>query len=174
MDRALTTLSGGERRRAELAALLLQELDLLVLDEPTNHLDVEAVAWLAGHLNARRGLSVVVVTHDRWFLDAVCTGTWEVADEQVHLFEGGYAAWTLARAERARVAAAVEQVAGDPLHLLRRQRLGHFEEVEGVLRLLVPLRVAGRAASATRTVLTARAPAAGRRARTARRRRGRP
>ena len=84
-----------------LARLLLGEPELLLLDEPTNHLDVEGVDWLARHLAARRG-SLVVVTHDRWFLDAVCTATWEVADGGVHQYEGGYAAYVLARAERDR------------------------------------------------------------------------
>ncbi len=100
-------MSGGERRRVALAALLVRESDLLILDEPTNHLDVAGVDWLARHLLTRRG-ALVVVTHDRWFLDAVCTATWEVVDQQVFAYEGGYAAWTLARAERQRVAAAVE------------------------------------------------------------------
>ena len=100
-------MSGGERRRVALAALLVRESDLLILDEPTNHLDVAGVDWLARYLLGRRG-SLVVVTHDRWFLDAVCTATWEVVDEQVHAYEGGYAAWTLSRAERLRVAVAVE------------------------------------------------------------------
>jgi ATPase subunit of ABC transporter with duplicated ATPase domains len=100
-------MSGGERRRVALAALLVRDSDLLILDEPTNHLDVAGVDWLARHLLARRG-ALVVVTHDRWFLDAVCTATWEVVDEDVYAYEGGYAAWTLARAERQRVAAAAE------------------------------------------------------------------
>ena len=100
-------MSGGERRRVALAALLIRGTDLLVLDEPTNHLDVAGVSWLAAHLVKRRG-AVVVVTHDRWFLDAVCTSTWEVGEGTVRAYEGGYAAWTLARAERARVAAEVE------------------------------------------------------------------
>jgi ATPase subunit of ABC transporter with duplicated ATPase domains len=100
-------MSGGERRRVALAALLVRESDLLILDEPTNHLDVAGVAWLADYLLRRRG-ALVVVTHDRWFLDAVCTGTWEVADRTVRAYEGGYAAWVLARAERARVEAATE------------------------------------------------------------------
>ena len=100
-------MSGGERRRVALAALLVRDSDLLILDEPTNHLDVAGVDWLAGHLLTRTG-ALVVVTHDRWFLDAVCTATWEVVDESVQAYEGGFAAWTLARAERARVAAAVE------------------------------------------------------------------
>src|SRR5918998_100946 len=81
---------------------------LRLLDEPTNHLDVEAVDWLAHHLAARRG-SLLVVTHDRWFLDAVCTATWEVADGGVHRYEGGYAAYVLARAERERVEAVREE-----------------------------------------------------------------
>ena len=107
LDRAVDTLSGGERRRVALAAALVRELDLLVLDEPTNHLDVEGVRWLAEHLVARR-CAVVVVTHDRWFLDTVCTRTWEVADGRVDAYEGGYADWVYARAERARVAAVAE------------------------------------------------------------------
>ncbi len=90
-----------------LAALLVRSADLVILDEPTNHLDVAGVAWLAGHLLTRRG-ALAVVTHDRWFLDAIITRTWEVADETVRVYEGGYAAWTLARAERLRVAAATE------------------------------------------------------------------
>jgi ATP-binding cassette subfamily F protein uup len=101
LDTPIGPLSGGERRRIGLAKLLLDGPELLLLDEPTNHLDVEGVAWLAGHLAARRG-SMVVVTHDRWFLDAVCTQTWEVADGVVHQYEGGYAAYVLARAERDR------------------------------------------------------------------------
>ncbi|MBT8227142.1 MAG: ABC-F family ATP-binding cassette domain-containing protein [Dactylosporangium sp.] len=101
------SMSGGERRRVALAALLVRQTDLLVLDEPTNHLDVAGIDWLAGHLRSRRG-ALIVVTHDRWFLDAVCTRTWEVADASVRAYDGGYAAWTLARAERDRVAAGVE------------------------------------------------------------------
>jgi ABC transport system ATP-binding/permease protein len=100
-------MSGGERRRVALAALLVRDADLLILDEPTNHLDVAGIDWLARHLLTRRG-ALVVVTHDRWFLDAVCTATWEVVDENVYAYEGGYAAWTLTRAERQRVAAAAE------------------------------------------------------------------
>jgi ATP-binding cassette subfamily F protein uup len=107
LDRAVVGLSGGERRRCSLAALLLDEHDLVVLDEPTNHLDVEAVAWLARHLV---GLSsaLVVVTHDRWFLDEVCQTTWEVHDGAVDAYDGGYAAFVLAKAERQRQAAASE------------------------------------------------------------------
>jgi len=108
LDRAVLGLSGGERRRCSLAALLLGDHDLVVLDEPTNHLDVEAVAWLAQHV-ASRASALVVVTHDRWFLDAVCDRTWEVHDGVVDSYEGGYAAFVLAKAERSRQAAASEQ-----------------------------------------------------------------
>ncbi|HEY0357968.1 MAG TPA: ABC-F family ATP-binding cassette domain-containing protein, partial [Mycobacteriales bacterium] len=107
LDSLIDPLSGGERRRVALAALLVRDADLLVLDEPTNHLDVEGVAWLAAHLAARRG-ALLVVTHDRWFLDEVCTVTWEVAEGQVHSYEGGYSAYVLARAERSRIEAATE------------------------------------------------------------------
>lgn len=106
----VSELSGGERRRVGLAAILLAGHDLLVLDEPTNHLDVEAVAWLAEHLNhlQSRGTAMLVVSHDRWFLDAVCNRVWEVHDATVDAYEGGYAAYVLARAERVRQAAANE------------------------------------------------------------------
>ena len=97
------TLSGGERRRASLARLLLTEVDLLILDEPTNHLDIEAVSWLADHV-VDRASALLVVTHDRWFLDAVCTETWEVQGGAVTSYDGGYAASVLAKAERARSA----------------------------------------------------------------------
>jgi ABC transport system ATP-binding/permease protein len=107
LDRHVDELSGGERRRTSLAALLLDEHDLVVLDEPTNHLDVEAVDWLARHL-ARRTSALVVVTHDRWFLDTVCEETWEVHDGVVDAYDGGYAAFVLAKAERLRQAAATE------------------------------------------------------------------
>lgn len=107
LDRAVVGLSGGERRRCALAALLLSRHDLIVLDEPTNHLDVEAVAWLAGHLVGLPS-ALIVVTHDRWFLDAVCQTTWEVHDGAVDSYEGGYAAYVLAKAERQRQAAATE------------------------------------------------------------------
>ena len=108
MDTPIAPLSGGERRRIALARTLLDNPELLLLDEPTNHLDVEGVDWLAHHLAARRG-TLLVVTHDRWFLDAVCTATWEVGDGGVHQYEGGYAAYVLARAERERVAAVREE-----------------------------------------------------------------
>lgn len=107
LDRSVHGLSGGERRRCSLAALLLGDHDLMVLDEPTNHLDVEAVDWLARHL-ASRETALVVVTHDRWFLDAVCQTTWEVHDGVIDTYEGGYAAFVLAKAERQRQAAASE------------------------------------------------------------------
>ena len=107
LDRAVLGLSGGERRRCALAELLLGDHDLVVLDEPTNHLDVEAVAWLADHL-AKRASALVVVTHDRWFLDAVCQWTWEVHDGVVDAYEGGYAAFILAKAERQRQVVASE------------------------------------------------------------------
>ena len=104
LDVRVAGLSGGERRRVALVNLLLADHDLLVLDEPTNHLDVEAVDWLARHLNDLQAADVamVIVSHDRWFLDAVCTRIWEVHDGSVQVYEGGYAAYVLARAERAR------------------------------------------------------------------------
>ena len=101
-------LSGGESRRVALAAVLIGEHDLLLLDEPTNHLDVEAIDWLARHL-AGRPEALAAVTHDRWFLDAVCNRTWELADGRVHAYDGGYSAYVLARAERARVAEATDR-----------------------------------------------------------------
>ncbi len=101
-------LSGGERRRVALAALLRGTHDLLLLDEPTNHLDIEAIRWLAGYLTGY-GKAFVLVTHDRWLLDQVCDRTWEVANGQVHSYDGGYSAYVLARAERARLAAAQDQ-----------------------------------------------------------------
>ena len=111
LERSVAGLSGGERRRVSLAAALPADLDVLLLDEPTNHLDVEAVDWLATHLAGRSGrtpFALVVVTHDRWFLDAVCTSTWEVHDAQVDRYDGGYAAYVLAKAERARQAGAAQ------------------------------------------------------------------
>jgi ATP-binding cassette subfamily F protein uup len=108
LDTVIAPLSGGERRRIALAKALIDDPELLLLDEPTNHLDVEGVAWLAEHLAARRG-TLMVVTHDRWFLDAVCTRTWEVHDGVVDQYDGGYAAYVLARAERDRQAASREE-----------------------------------------------------------------
>jgi ATP-binding cassette subfamily F protein uup len=107
-ERVFITLSGGEKRRVGLAKLLIDELDLIMLDEPTNHLDVEGVAWLAQHLNARRDLAVLVVTHDRWFLDAVTDHTWEVVGGVLEEYDGGYSAYVLAKAERARQASAMD------------------------------------------------------------------
>jgi ATPase subunit of ABC transporter with duplicated ATPase domains len=110
-NQKVSELSGGQRRRVALAALLVQDLDIVMLDEPTNHLDVEGVAWLAKHLNERWSKNtggLVVVTHDRWFLDAVCNFTWEVYGGKIEPFEGGYAAYILQRAERDRSAAASE------------------------------------------------------------------
>ncbi|WFR72002.1 ABC-F family ATP-binding cassette domain-containing protein [Prescottella defluvii] len=117
LDAKVDGLSGGERRRVALAAALVQDLDLLVLDEPTNHLDVEGVQWLAEHLVSRRS-ALVVVTHDRWFLDTVATRTWEVVGGKVESYEGGYNDWIFARAERARQADAAEE---------RRQNLARKE-----------------------------------------------
>ncbi len=107
LDTAVSSLSGGERRRTALVALMLGHHDLLVLDEPTNHLDVEAVGWLAEHLRSlqARDVAMLVVSHDRWFLDAICTRIWEVHDAVVDPYDGGYAAYVLARAERSRQAA---------------------------------------------------------------------
>lgn len=109
LTRTMGPLSGGERRRVALARLLISDLDVLLLDEPTNHLDVEAVAWLAEHLKSRRNLALVVVTHDRWFLDEVSDRTWEVVDGKVEEYDGGYSAFVLAKAERMRQASVEEQ-----------------------------------------------------------------
>ena len=107
-ERTFGTLSGGERRRVGLAKLLIDDLDLILLDEPTNHLDVEGVAWLASHLNNRKSLAVLVITHDRWFLDAVTERTWEVVGGKIEEYDGGYSAFVLAKAERARQANAMD------------------------------------------------------------------
>ena len=111
-DAPVGTLSGGQRRRVDLARLLIGTWDVLMLDEPTNHLDVRAIAWLARHLKSRwqpgQG-ALLVVTHDRWFLDEVCTSMWEVHDGTIEPFEGGYSAYILQRVERDRQAAVAEQ-----------------------------------------------------------------
>ena len=105
------TLSGGQRRRVQLAALLVGDWDVIALDEPTNHLDIEGITWLAAHLRQRWANNtggLLMVTHDRWFLDEVATATWEVHDGIVEPFEGGYAAYVLQRVERDRHAAVAE------------------------------------------------------------------
>ena len=106
LDRPFGSLSGGEKRRVGIAKLLIEPLDIVLLDEPTNHLDVEGVAWLAQHIRKRRELAVVVITHDRWFLDEVSDTMWEVVDGKVEAYDGGYSAYVLAKAERARQQAA--------------------------------------------------------------------
>ena len=102
LDRDFHSLSGGERRRVNLAKLLVADLDLLLLDEPTNHLDVEGVAWLAAHIKGRPELAAMVITHDRWFLDEISEQIWEVVDGQIKTYEGGYSAYVLSKAERSR------------------------------------------------------------------------
>jgi len=109
LARTLGTMSGGERRRVDLARLLVTDLDVLLLDEPTNHLDVEVIAWLAAYLKTRPRLGLLVVTHDRWFLDEVCDNMWEVVDGGVEEYDGGYSAYVLAKAERMRQASVSEQ-----------------------------------------------------------------
>ena len=106
------TLSGGQRRRVDLARLLIGDWDVLMLDEPTNHLDVRAITWLAEHLKTRwrRGAgALLVVTHDRWFLDEVCEAMWEVHGRRVWPFEGGFSAYIMQRVERDRLEALAEQ-----------------------------------------------------------------
>lgn len=120
-DGPVAGLSGGQRRRVSLATLLVGDHDVLFLDEPTNHLDVEAISWLAEHIKGRWPANqggLLVVTHDRWFLDEVCNTTWEVHDRIVEPFEGGYAAYILQRVERDRQSAVIEQ---------RRQNLARKE-----------------------------------------------
>ncbi|SKB02156.1 ATPase components of ABC transporters with duplicated ATPase domains [Agreia bicolorata] len=110
-DVLVSSLSGGQRRRIALAKLLIGDHDVIFLDEPTNHLDVEGIAWLAQHLRKRWATNsggLMVVTHDRWFLDEICTATWEVHDRLIEPFEGGYAAYILQRVERDRMAATSE------------------------------------------------------------------
>ena len=107
-ERTFGNLSGGEKRRVGLAKLLIDDVQLVLLDEPTNHLDVEGVAWLANHLKKRSDLAVLVVTHDRWFLDEITERTWEVVQGNVEEYEGGYSAYVLAKAERSRQSAATE------------------------------------------------------------------
>lgn len=111
-DAKVGTLSGGQRRRVDLVRLLIGDWDILALDEPTNHLDVRAITWLANHLKNRwragQG-ALLVVTHDRWFLDEVCTRMWEVHDRVVEPFEGGFSAYILQRVERDRLAALAEE-----------------------------------------------------------------
>jgi ATPase subunit of ABC transporter with duplicated ATPase domains len=111
-DSRIGDLSGGQRRRVDLARVLIEDCDVLLLDEPTNHLDVHAIAWLADHLKnrwPRKSGALLVVTHDRWFLDEVCLGMWEVHDGQVEQFGGGYSAYVLQRVERAEAAQTAEQ-----------------------------------------------------------------
>jgi ABC transport system ATP-binding/permease protein len=108
LDAPAGPLSGGERRRVALAALLVAERDVLLLDEPTNHLDIEAIDWLGRHLRDRN-CAVIVVSHDRWLLDTVCERTWEMDRGQVHSAEGGYSAYVLAQAERERSEEAAER-----------------------------------------------------------------
>ena len=111
-DAEIGTLSGGQRRRVDLARLLIGDWDMLGLDEPTNHLDIRAIWWLAEHLKKRWRAdtgALLVVTHDRWFLDEVCLNMWEVHDRRVEPFEGGYSAYIQQRVERQRVAALAEE-----------------------------------------------------------------
>ena len=120
-DATVGTLSGGQRRRVALATLLVGEWDVIALDEPTNHLDVEGISWLAAHLKRRWAATaggLLVITHDRWFLDEVATTTWEVHDRIVEPFEGGYAAYVLQRVERDRQAAVIE---GKRQNLMRKE-----------------------------------------------------
>jgi len=108
LNSRVASMSGGERRRVQLAKALINDCDLLLLDEPTNHLDVDVISWLVDHLKARPKLAIVVVTHDRWFLDALCDRTWEVVLGKVEEYDGGYSAYVLAKAERDRQASSSE------------------------------------------------------------------
>ena len=108
LDAQAGRLSGGERRRAALASLLVAERDVLLLDEPTNHLDIEAIDWLGRHLRDR-GCALVLVSHDRWLLDTACDQLWEVAGGQVYQTDGGYSAYVLAQAERQALAEAEDR-----------------------------------------------------------------
>ena len=111
-DARVGTLSGGQRRRVDLARLLVGDWDVLMLDEPTNHLDIRAITWLANHLKSRwregQG-ALLVVTHDRWFLDETCSSMWEVHDRRIEPFEGGFSAYIMQRVERERVARVTEE-----------------------------------------------------------------
>ena len=100
LNRDFASLSGGEKRRAITAKLLIKPLNLILVDEPTNHLDVEGVSWLAKYLRERKNLAVVVITHDRWFLDEISKSMWEVIDGSVEEYDGGYSAYVLAKTER--------------------------------------------------------------------------
>lgn len=111
-DGRIECLSGGQRRRVDLARILIADTDVLMLDEPTNHLDTHAIHWLADHLKrrwTRKSGALLVVTHDRWFLDEVCLAMWDVHDRRVEQFEGGYSAYVLQRVERMETARAAEQ-----------------------------------------------------------------
>ena len=112
LDSLVGSLSGGQRHRVDLARLLVGDWDVLMLDEPTNHLDMRTITWLAGHLRTRWRTgagALLVISHDRWFLDEVCNLMWEVHDGRVHIFEGGFSAYIMQRVERARVAQVTEQ-----------------------------------------------------------------
>ena len=128
------TLSGGQRRRVDLARLLIGDWDVLMLDEPTNHLDVRAITWLAEHLKTRwrRGAgALLVVTHDRWFLDEVCEAMWEVHGRRVWLFEGGFSAYIMQRVERDRLEALAEQKRQNALRKLMTSNEKKIETLKG-------------------------------------------
>jgi len=117
LDSRIGTLSGGERRRVDLARVLSDDADLLLMDEPTNHLDIEGIFWLARYLGASRA-AIIVVTHDRWFLDEICDRIWDVQRGDVYEYEGGYSAYVLARAERERQESVAE---GKRQNLMRKE-----------------------------------------------------